>query len=282
MLLTPRPSHRVFSSASQPSSSSREPGATTTLTTSDAPRRLDLVLDTQEAFKEIEFSLAGDERAAGGVVVVVARAGGAAAQEGLADGRRWRLAQLSDPVRETEMWTVGARPSLSRIRDALRMRRSRTVRLVFEEAAAAAAAAPAASAAASPPSASSPSSAAESTLDGLLGSVDEEEGERQRGGGGVPRPSASPSSPSPPPALTIGDRMALQQKAAEAATRGVRERNARRRAYLDDQDERATSGGGGARFLLAAAAAFVLPAAAILLWAFAAGLLEPGRFVGPA
>jgi hypothetical protein len=196
-----------------------------------------------------------------------------------------RLRALSDPVRESEMWAVGARPSLPRIRDAVRMRRSATVRLALER--------PTARRVSSSPPATAPrpssaavASSAESTLGSLLGTRDDDD---DAAAAGAARRARSPpaaaqqpqrSTPGAAAAMTIGERMAAQQAAAEKASRGLLERQERRREYLGAQGS-GGGGGGGGGFLLAAAAAFVLPAALILAVAYSQGLLDPGRFVSP-
>lgn len=237
------------------------------------PVRLDVEVASEAASRGLTWTLAPASDGDGAAVLVERVLSGELERLGVRAGDRLR--ELSDPVRETEMWTVGPRPSLSRIRDALRMRRSSAVRLVFERA-------PEEQRQQQQQGYSSPPrtpSTAESTLDGLLGtaaSVDDEDDDSGE------RAASSPPPPQPqPPTLTIGERMAAQQAAAIEASRGVSERQARRKAYLEDQDERAIAGGGGTRFLLAAASAFVLPAAIVLAVAYSQGLLDPGRFVGP-
>jgi len=272
------------------SSSSSDP-----TTPSLEDQHLDLELDTAGAVQSLRWAL--EPAAAGVILVVVASvaAGSEAEREGVVPGAR--LLALSDPIREGEVWEVGARPgatpSLGRIRDALRMRRSRTVRLVFEtrrETAAAAAAAAAeaflslsAQTATPPPPA--PSSSAESTLDDLLGTRDEEDGaegrapRRRAAAAAAAGGAAAAAAAGGAAGMTVGERMAAQQARQLAAERDLADRRARRRAYLGEQDARATGGGGGTRFLLGAAAAFVLPAAVILVWAWAAGLLDPARYL---
>lgn len=246
------------------------------------PTTLDIEVDSADAARAISFTLAPSS-ADDGAAVLVERVLPGSEPERLGVRSGDRLRGLSDPVRERELWTVGARPSLSRIRDAIRMRRAATVRLVFEQQRRQEEQEEQqrqSSTSSLPPPL--PSSSAESSLDSLLGtSVDEEDGGGGGGAGAERSPAASPLSSPARPVLTIGERMAARQAAALEASRGLSERQARRRAYLSDQDERAISGGGGSRFLLAAAAAFVLPAAVILAVAYTQGLLDPGRFLGP-
>lgn len=215
--------------------------------------------------KEVEATIGFEVLAEGkgqAVVVVDVTKDSEAFEAGIVRGQK--LVGVSDPVRDSEVWELGDRPSIRFVRDAIRARRMGYVQLVFADYLNVSDPAwrPTAQQAQDPAAAGQNSlGVAGASLDdgsslpgGLLDSFisDAEEGEKTN--------------------MTVGERMAAQYEAQQRAAlqvTDVKRRIDKRAAYMDEVSQRNDS-----PLVLGLLAAFLLPPAVILAIASSSGYLE--------
>mmetsp|Transcript_28172 Transcript_28172/g.71821 ORF Transcript_28172/g.71821 Transcript_28172/m.71821 type:complete len:268 (-) Transcript_28172:332-1135(-) len=233
----------VVARAAVPGTRTRRRTSARASATPVAAEEISVWLPTQIAERNIQLEVVplGKGQA---IVVSKVEAGSEAAQAGIVRGQK--LVGLSDPVRDTEVWDMGDRPSLRFVRDAMKLRRQGQIQLVLQDWLNLS---DPAYAPGTQPLGSDPTSMGV-TATGSMASSDGEDGS----------------------GMTIGERMAAEYEAREAARQKVSEVNKRiqkRAAYMDEVSER-----NDAPFFALVGLAFLGPALIILAVAAGSGYLD--------
>ena len=226
---------------------------------------LTVELPTADARTALSFTSVRNGR---GIAIVVSSVAAGSEAEALGVRPGMQLLTLSDPIQTSEVWQLNKRSSLRYVKQAIDLRRAQFITLSFTPSSTTAVVkggneAERVSVGSDDPApgpASSTSSSSLSSSDAWSTMIVDNNDAATR--------STTTGTTTPPP-KTIGQRLELRYKQADAGLTDLERRQARRKAYFKQ-----SSGRNDAPFFTAVFAAFILPAAVILGVAASTGYLD--------